>query len=81
MAVAYTWPNGAKSASFNRIMQKVFFTTMKFNILLHSTFVASRYSPFDCPSRNLSLLDSMLHADVGKLCRGNLVDPRVTHVI
>ena len=76
MAVASAWPNGAKSMSLNRVMKKLFFTTIKFNIFLHLTLVASCDNPADRPSRNLSLLDSMLHMDVWKVMEEEFGGPK-----
>ena len=55
---------GGRSASLNRMIKKLFFTTAQLNISLHIGYVASSENPADEPSRRLSVLDSKLHPDV-----------------
>ena len=64
-AVVNAWSNqGGRSASLNRMIKKLFFTTAQLNISLHISYVASSENPADEPSRRLSVLDSKLHPDV-----------------
>jgi len=59
------WSNqGGRSASLNKMIKKLFFTTAQLNISLHIRYVASSENPADEPSRCLSVLDSKLHLDV-----------------
>ena len=67
---------GGRSASLNRVLKRLFFTTSRLNISLHVGYVASGDNPADAPSRRLSFLDSKLHpVIVGscKICNINFV--------
>ena len=76
-AVVDAWSSvGGRSASLNRVLKRLFFTTSRLNISLHVGYVASGDNPADAPSRRLSFLDSKLHpVIVGscKICNINFV--------
>ena len=64
-AVVDAWSSqGGRSASLNRVLKRLFFTTSRLNISLHVGYVASSDNPADAPSRWLSFLESKLHSDV-----------------
>ena len=64
-AVMNVWHNqGGRSASLNRMIKRLFFTTAQLNISLHISYIASSENPADNPSRRLFVLDSKLHPDV-----------------
>ena len=64
-AVVNAWSNqGGRSASLNRMIKRLFFTTAQLNISLHISYVASGENPADVPSRRLSILDNKLHPRV-----------------
>jgi len=63
-AVVDAWSSqGGRSASLNRVLKRLFFTTSQLNISLHVGYIASSDNPADAPSRRLSFLDSKLHLD------------------
>lgn len=65
MAVVHAWQKqGGRSVALNRIMKQLFFTTLRLNISLHVSYVATGNNPADAPSRRLSVLDSRLHPDM-----------------
>ena len=47
--------------SINRVIKKLFFTTMKLNIALHLMCIPSKANEADAPSRRLTSLDCKLH--------------------
>ena len=63
-AVVDAWSSlGGRSASLNRVLKRLFFTTSRLNISLHVGYVTSGDNPADAPSRRLWFLDSKLHPD------------------
>ena len=64
-AVVDAWSRqGGRSASLNRMIKRLFFTTMRRNISLHLTNVPFSDNPADAPSRRLSLPDSKLCSEL-----------------
>ena len=60
-AVIHAWSNqGGRSASLNRVIKELFYTTMRLGVLLHLSYIPTTENPADAPSRRLSTLDSCL---------------------
>jgi hypothetical protein len=60
-AVIHAWNNqGGRSASLNKALKKLFFTTIKLNILLRLSYIPTKQNPADQPSRVLSKTDCQL---------------------
>ena len=63
-AVVDVWSSQeGRSASLNRVLKRLFFTTSRLNISLQVGYVASSDDSADAPSRRMSFLDSKLHPD------------------
>ncbi len=63
--VISSWNNqGGRSASLNRAIKQLFFTTLKLNISLHLSYVPTGDNPADVPSCRLSAMDSQLTGSV-----------------
>lgn len=61
MAVVGAWSNqGGRSANLNMAIKRLFFTTLRLNIGLQTTYIRTDINPADHPSRRLSALDSKL---------------------